>query len=273
MTDLVRDRRHLVEEAYAGRGKLDARVGLYGYGRPVVDQARWILDQVEWRGDEVVLDVGCGYGRLLAPVTERLPAGGRVFGADVSVGMLREAEGAPVVAADARALPLRKEAIDVVLAVHMLFHVPDVSSALAEFVRVLKPGAVLLAATNAEDDKQALLDAYTTAVVQAGAAQPPATRRWCETFSMDNGGDLLDQVFRSVEVRQLRSTLMVPGPAPILAYLESSRSVREPELPAGVRWHDVMTELEGVVVETIARDGAFRVDASSGVFVCRKAGP
>jgi 2-polyprenyl-3-methyl-5-hydroxy-6-metoxy-1,4-benzoquinol methylase len=38
--------------------------------------------------------------------------------------------------------------VDVILANHMLYHVPNQPAAVAEFARVLRPGGYLLASTN-----------------------------------------------------------------------------------------------------------------------------
>src|SRR5258708_19977503 len=39
----------------------------------------WLLDQVPWRGDEVVLDVGCGRGLLLVGAARRLTSGKAIW--------------------------------------------------------------------------------------------------------------------------------------------------------------------------------------------------
>src|SRR5260221_5920511 len=41
----------------------------------------WLLDQVPWRGDEVVLDVGCGRGLLLVGAAQRVTSG-KAIGVD-----------------------------------------------------------------------------------------------------------------------------------------------------------------------------------------------
>src|SRR3954470_16411513 len=56
-------------------------------------QFRWglaVLERLRLRGDETVLDVGCGSGRLTAELLERLPRG-RVIAADASPSMLTQA--------------------------------------------------------------------------------------------------------------------------------------------------------------------------------------
>lgn len=52
-----------------------------------------------------------------------------------------------LIQADAR-LPLGDGGVDVVLAMHMLYHVPDVPAPVAELRRIVKPGGTLLASTN-----------------------------------------------------------------------------------------------------------------------------
>src|SRR5829696_8801002 len=49
-----------------------------------------VLDRVPLRGDETVVDAGCGSGRLTAELLKRLPRG-RVIAVDRSQNMLRAA--------------------------------------------------------------------------------------------------------------------------------------------------------------------------------------
>jgi len=63
------------------------------YDRIADPQARWgsvVLDRLPLRGDETVLDAGCGTGRVTEQLIGRLPAG-RVIAADAAPSMLVEA--------------------------------------------------------------------------------------------------------------------------------------------------------------------------------------
>jgi trans-aconitate 2-methyltransferase len=63
------------------------------YHRVAQPHAAWganVLDRLRLRGDEVVLDAGCGSGRVSAQLLERLP-NGRLIGVDNSPAMLTEA--------------------------------------------------------------------------------------------------------------------------------------------------------------------------------------
>src|SRR5687767_10825160 len=57
---------------------------------PLEAMGRDVLDRLVLRGDETVLDAGCGTGRVTAVLAERLPRG-RVIAVDGSAAMVREA--------------------------------------------------------------------------------------------------------------------------------------------------------------------------------------
>jgi SAM-dependent methyltransferase len=123
-----------------------------------------LLDQIAWRGDEEVLDVGCGRGLMLVGAAKRL-ATGKATGIDVWQGedlsgnrpeaTLENArrEGVlprvQVQTADMRRLPFADGSFDIVVscaAIHNLYHRQDREQAIREIARVLKPdGQVLIA--------------------------------------------------------------------------------------------------------------------------------
>ena len=57
---------------------------------PQEDWGREVLARLELKGDETVLDAGCGSGRVTRLLLERLPRG-RVIGVDASPSMIEEA--------------------------------------------------------------------------------------------------------------------------------------------------------------------------------------
>jgi SAM-dependent methyltransferase len=90
----------------------------------------------------LVADVGAGTGALLGAIQPAAP-GARVVALDASAEMLQVARaqrGAPALLADALALPLAGESVDVVLLAYVLFHLADPVRAAAETARVLRPG-------------------------------------------------------------------------------------------------------------------------------------
>ena len=145
-----------------------------------------ILDLVAWRGDEAVLDVGCGRGLMLVGAARRLAAG-RATGIDIwqaadqtantAAGTLANAAAEGVAdrvavrTADMRALPFVGASFDVVVSHWAVHNVPDAAdraTALAEMVRVLRPaGTILLTDIAHRDDYAARLSAlgFVTRIV------------------------------------------------------------------------------------------------------------
>jgi arsenite methyltransferase len=121
-----------------------------------------LLDFVPWRGDEQVLDVGCGRGLMLIAAAKRLTTGkatgidiwqtqdlsGNRPEATVENGQLEGvADRIEIRTADMRELPFPESTFDAIVsswAVHNLYDAKDREKALREIVRVLKPGGWLL---------------------------------------------------------------------------------------------------------------------------------
>jgi SAM-dependent methyltransferase len=106
---------------------------------------RIAADLVSWLAPGAVLEVGIGTGIVAAALRAR---GVPVHGVDLSTAMLRRAVdrlGPVVVRADALALPVASGSVDNVLFVAALHAIGDVSGAVAEAVRVLRPGGRLVA--------------------------------------------------------------------------------------------------------------------------------
>ena len=53
--------------------------------------------------------------------------------------------------ADVQQIPLATGSVDVALAMHMLYHVPNIPQALQELRRIVRPGGKLLALTHSAD--------------------------------------------------------------------------------------------------------------------------
>ncbi len=91
-----------------------------------------------------VLEVGCGTGLLLNRVAQ-FARGAR--GIDLSAGMLAKAatRGLPVAQASATELPVATASVDVAYSFKVLAHVPDITGALREMARVVRPGGWVIA--------------------------------------------------------------------------------------------------------------------------------
>lgn len=245
------------------------------YSVPRHDFASWALRTIKWRGDEQVLDVGCGTGRYYELLAAKYPQL-RYTGIDFSPGMLQKhpATGR-LIQADAQLLPYGDNTFDVVMANHMLFHVPDIDIAIAEFRRVMKPNGVLMATTNSLHTMPEFQVLFRRAIVLLGAPgavpiTPPAPPS--DLFALENGGRQLARHFYAVVRYDLPSTFVFPNIDPVIAYLESTRNLREPQLPEGVRWDDVILIMRQQIGHLLNHFGELVVNKLAGVLVASDAG-
>jgi len=130
------------------------------YGK--IQQADIVLDKIQWRGDESVLDVGCGRGLFAIKAAQRLHSG-HVIGIDIwsskdltgnsqqsTENNLRLAQVENKIFiqyGDACGLEFEDNSFDVVvssLTIHNIESMEDRFVALDEMMRVLKPGGYLL---------------------------------------------------------------------------------------------------------------------------------
>lgn len=90
-----------------------------------------------------VLEVGCGTGLLLERIAR---FASRARGVDLSPGMLEHARerGLDVTQGSATALPFEDASFDVVCSFKVLAHVREIKEAVAEMLRVTKPGGELV---------------------------------------------------------------------------------------------------------------------------------
>lgn len=206
---------------YAHAGNLKSRVSLYDYRTPRIDPVDIAADLVP-SDARFVLDVGCGYGRYLKRLRADHP-GATVVGIDAAPGMLAEVE-PPIMVADAQSIPYPDDSVDTVLAMHMLYHVPDIAKAVAEFRRVLKPGGTLLVSTNTDDDMAEPYAHWARAIRSVLGPDVFFPGDEVAKFDSANATSYLEAEFASVERFEERGLVSVPEPGPLMNYLTSIRS-------------------------------------------------
>lgn len=256
------DQPYLRGVQYATDRNLAARQSIYAFQEPRIDLPATVLHALDLAGDEAVADVGCGNGLYLAELGRRGHRGGQV-GVDASPGMLATARAqsptAGFAVGDAATLPLRTGAVDVTLAMHMLYHLPDPAAAVAELRRVTKPGGVVVIGLNDADHLLEMRTIINTVLLSHGRDPERIAH---ERIWLEPGAELAAGFFDSVRRLDFTGQLRLPGPQPVIDYVRSmSVNLGQPDQ-------------DDVVAEIVARldfgdDGCFLVRTASGCLVCR----
>ncbi|MCA9975920.1 MAG: class I SAM-dependent methyltransferase [Anaerolineales bacterium] len=272
-TSQYQNKTYLRDSQYKDSHNLNARAQLHQqFSTAQQDWRLWVFDQLQLKAADSVLECGCGPGWLWRGNLERIPAGCTITLTDLSPGMVAEAEAAlahtghdfhfqPV---DIQQLPFADASFDVVVANHMLYHVPDIEQALSEVRRVLKPGGRLYAVTNGEAHMQELKALQTEFAAHFGY-DAQARPFFLLPFRLENGADYLSRHFETVAMRPFPDSLHVTEVEPLLAYIFSADEMRvqlTDEMMAAMR--------ELVAAKMAASGGAIHVTKAVGMFVAEK---
>jgi trans-aconitate 2-methyltransferase len=150
--------------AYSSRSAMPLDWDAATYDRMSSPQLDWglaVLERLELRGDETVLDAGCGTGRVTRALLERLPEG-RVVAVDASPAMVRVARAALGPRAEVRVADLLElelaEPVDVVFSTATFHWIADHDALFARLNAALRPGGRLEAQCGGRGNIQNVVD-------------------------------------------------------------------------------------------------------------------
>jgi SAM-dependent methyltransferase len=234
------------------------RPSIYDLREPEIDLGAWLDEDLPAIHGGRVLDAGCGPG-MYVPATRARAR--ELVALDIAHGRLTGVDHDERVCGDVQALPFHDGAFDAVMAMHMLYHVPDIPAGVAELRRVLRDGGVLYAFTNSERAQHELLDLVT-------ACGGDSTTFGDSRFSNESGGALLRTAFDEVSLREDTSTRLVVTDAECVVD-EVVRLRYALEASLSVEWDDFVAGVRAGAQAVIARDGAFVMTENHGLFTCR----
>ncbi len=262
-------------------GAVEIQTGAHQiYALPKMDMMAWSLSRIRWRDDAQVLDVGVGAGAYLDALQTHVPAVQTTAG-DLSLSLLHQARAPETLPKkrcvfDIQALPFPDDSFDVVLANHLLHQVPDIDRALGEIRRVLRPTGTAVFATHTGyyllrlgSHLMRFDDLYRRVYALLGVPDVERLSLWAhaQRFHLENGLNILTRHFHAVARYDHPASLVFPSVDPMMAYLDSTRSSHEPELPEGLKWEHLMDVMLNQIDQIIGYFGKMEIDKLSGVFV------
>jgi ubiquinone/menaquinone biosynthesis C-methylase UbiE len=263
-----------IEAQYRDASNLNARIALHSrFSTARVNWYRWLFDHFRLPEGARVLELGCGPAKLWRENLERIPEDWHITLTDASPGMIKEArahlEDAPrgfeYGIVDVQNVPFEDASFDAVIAIHMLYGVPDQHRALMEMRRVLKPGGRFYASTNGKTHMQEIGD-LAAHFAEGETLERIRKAHRLNSFRLEDGVEMLSGHFGGVTLHRYRSSLRVTEAEPLLAFILSATAAAEfrerPDEATVRRLEDFKAHLR----ERIAAEGAVHITQASGLF-------
>jgi ubiquinone/menaquinone biosynthesis C-methylase UbiE len=209
----------VVREQYRTERRLETRRSVW---RPAANGSSPHDAAAEAVGFDVrgqILEVGCGTGEFAARIAVE-HAAATVSATDASERFVQLAAGRGLCAqlADVQDLPYADDQFDVMLALWMLYHVPDLDRGLREVRRVLRPDGRFVAVTNG--------DAHLADLMTGAGGAPVITR-----FSSENGAAELARQFGEVTREDFATRAFFDDHAGAVGYLATLDETLAANLP------------------------------------------
>ncbi len=213
-----------LKNQYRNASNISARIQLHTrFSKNKKGWFTWIYERLNLRDGMNILEVGCGDGTLWKGLN--IPEKISLTLTDISEGMIRDVRKVfgedrkylRLLSCDCQAVPFEDNTFDLVVANHVLFYCGDVEKACREIYRVLKPGGRVIAATYGKhhmEEINRLVLGFDERIVLSSQCL-------YERFGKENGGSILEKMFKEVCWEEYEDSLCVNEPEPLISYILS----------------------------------------------------
>lgn len=251
---------------YRNASNLSARIRLHTlYAENAQGWFPWVYEQCQVAEGLRILELGCGDGSLWKENRTLLPENVHVLLTDVSEGMIRDARRS-VGATDKRfafrvldaAAPEEAEGqYDRIIAGHLLFYLKDPADACRRAAEMLLPGGMFLCSTYGQEHMKEitrLVQEFDSRIVLSG-------ERLYDRFGLENGEEMLREIFPSVELHTYPDALRVTDAEPLIEYILSCHGNQHKYIT------DRYPEFRQFVQARV--EHGFHITKQAGLFACR----
>ena len=221
----------------------------------------WLYRMSEIQDGMNILEIGCGNGALWLENMNHIPPDVHITLSDISDGMLRDARNSinderfSFSCFNAEKIPFEDESFDVVYANHMLFYCENIDLVVKECRRVLKKGGKLICSTYSKRHMKEI----TELVQEFDKDIVLSSDVLYERFGLDNGNNILNRYFDSVECIRYEDSIEISDSEPLINYIVSCHGNQNRILI------DHYREFRDFVANKV-KDG-FHITKDAGIFI------
>lgn len=263
---------------YGDNTAVRARFNVYRYSIDGIDFHAEALKALRLDGDETILDVGCNDGtNTLVSLRKDQGHRGQLIGVDINPPVFIAGQDAvqnhnlmPIdfTTGRAEALPFTDNAVDVLLALFVLYHVPNPEDALREFKRVMEPDGTLVVATSGKQNKLRHRKFERDIADYLDIGPPPV---FSASFDADTAQAMLPGLF-DVTHHYQQSTQIRLDQETYRDYLHSLDAMKNAfiPIPPSKPWLEAIDRVvTPAVLQEIADNGHFTDYVDRHLFICK----
>ena len=263
-----------LKKQYQNASNISSRIDLHSlYSQNRQGWFPWVFEQCGVKSGMQILELGCGDGSFWIQNGEKIPPRCRVVLSDVSRGMVRDARrSVQKIGGDTKEtgavtfaykvfpceqIPYEADSFDLVMANHLLFYCKDISVALGEIRRVLKPGGVFVCSTYGAkhmSEISRLVQGFDDRMILSA-------HKLYQHFGKENGEDILGDFFREIQWREYEDSLLVTDAQPLISYILSCHGNQNQFILERYK------EFQNYVKRQMG-DGGFSITKEAGIFIC-----
>lgn len=256
-----------LESQYRNPTKLNTRINIHEtYSENKKDWHLWLFEQMNISPNSKILEVGCGDGTFWMKNRKRIDPSWNLILSDFSEGMVESAHKNVGVnpnlqysSFNIEDIPFAENHFDILIASHMLYHVPNRKKALEEVRRVLKPDGTFYCSTIGQNHLKEfgeLLKRFDPHF------DFPSAREHALNFGVENGAAQLQEYFSEIGYKDFAGGLKITDEQAIVDYLLSSNTDLNKILV-----NDTLSEfLSFLASEKETNNGAIYITKSTGLF-------
>jgi ubiquinone/menaquinone biosynthesis C-methylase UbiE len=252
-----------INDMYVKKDTLSTRINIHEkYSVNKYGWTSWVFDQYKFKQNMNILELGCGTGNIWIGKEKNLPENINITLTDISPLMIEKAKknmkknkmfSFQIV--NIQNIPFDNKTFDVVIANHMLYHVPNMAKALYEIKRVLKDNGYFYTTTIGENSLKELQDIYKK-------FEDKVKFQYSQncSFTLENGKKILGEYFSKIEQKLYIDSLKVTDTNDLMEYI--------------ISYNKIPKEINKIFYEAVKskfnEEGIFNIRKDQGIFICKK---